>query len=188
MLGNALLRDPDRGLSHFKAIPSDVSHAQRGQNEFVHWIGRFEIAQKRLLAPWSDLLDLSDLPEVGTPEFTAAFTDEQRLRYQQLTNDEDRINYRVTLREQTITNRKAQHQNQFPLSDNLMSLIFLVEGSLEVKLPAIWTDEKQSRDPPGPKLCCRSTLRVQERRTYRRPMQSDRREGQNRSSPESGQR
>ena len=51
MLGNALLRDPDRGLSHFKAIPSDVSHAQRGQNEFVHWIGRFEIAQKRLLAP-----------------------------------------------------------------------------------------------------------------------------------------
>ena len=102
--------------------------AYRGQNEFVHWIGRFEIAQKRLLASWSDLLDLSDLPEVGSAEFVAAFTDEQRLHYQQPMNDEDRRNYQVTLREQTITNRKAQHQNQFPLSDNFMSLIFLVNN------------------------------------------------------------
>eukprot|EP00435_Cladocopium_sp_Y103_P017591 s4856_g4.t1 len=46
----------------------------RGQNEFVHWIGRFEIAQKRLLASWSDLLDLADLPEVGTADFLAALT------------------------------------------------------------------------------------------------------------------
>ena len=36
----------------------------------------------------------------------------------------------MTLREQTITNRKAQHQNQLPLSDNLMSLIFLVPSNL----------------------------------------------------------
>ena len=61
----------------------------RGQGEFVHWIGRFEIAQKRLLASWSDLLDLSDLPEVGTPKFTAALTDEQRLHHQRLTTDEE---------------------------------------------------------------------------------------------------
>jgi hypothetical protein len=38
--------------------------AYRGQNEFVHWIVRFEIAQKRVLASWADLLDLSDLPDV----------------------------------------------------------------------------------------------------------------------------
>ena len=44
----------------------------------MHWIGRFEIAQKRLMASWSDLLDLSDLPEAGTQAFTAALTDEQR--------------------------------------------------------------------------------------------------------------
>ena len=82
MLDNALLRDPDRGLSHFKDtlrpyFVKGVNHVLlwrflqmfrtgRGQSEFVHWIGRFEIAQKRLLASWSDLLDLSDLPEVGT--------------------------------------------------------------------------------------------------------------------------
>eukprot|EP00435_Cladocopium_sp_Y103_P071712 s158_g38.t1 len=87
MLDNALLRDPDRGLAHFKDtlrpyFVKGVNHVflwrflqlfrpYRGQNEFVHWRGRFEIAQKRLLASWSDLLDLSDLPEVGTADFTA---------------------------------------------------------------------------------------------------------------------
>jgi len=34
------------------------------------------------------------------------------------------------IREQTITNRKAQHQQEFRLSDNLMSLIFLVQPDL----------------------------------------------------------
>ena len=146
MLDNARLRDPDGGLAHFRDtlrpyFVKGVNHvflwrflqmfrAYRGQNEFVHWIGRFEIAQKRLLASWSDLLDLSDLLEVGTAEFTAAFRDEQRLHYQQLMSDEDRMNYQVTLREQTITNTKAQHQREFPLSDNLMSLIFLAQSDL----------------------------------------------------------
>ena len=96
----------------------------RGQNEFVHWIGRFEIAQKRLLAAWLDLLDLSDLPEVGTAEFIAALTDEQRLRYNALQNDEDRNTFQITLREQTIQNRRNQHQQNFPLSDNLLSMNF----------------------------------------------------------------
>ena len=40
------------------------------------------------------------------------------------------MNYQVTLREQTITNRRAQHQNAFPVSDNLMSLTFLVQSDL----------------------------------------------------------
>ena len=44
----------------------------RGRHEFVHWKGRFEIAQKRLLASWTDLIDLTDLPDVGTAEFLAA--------------------------------------------------------------------------------------------------------------------
>ena len=102
----------------------------RGQNEFVHWIEHFEIAQKRLLASWAGLLDLSDLPDVGTAEFLAALTDEQRQHHQFLPNDEEGMNYQVTLREQTITNRRAQQQNAFPLSDNLMSLIFLVQSDL----------------------------------------------------------
>ena len=96
----------------------------RGQSEFVHWIGRFEIAQKRLLASWSDLLDISDLPEAGTQAFTAALTDEQRLQYNAIITDEDKLAYQQELREQTIANRRNRHAGQFPLSDNLMSLIF----------------------------------------------------------------
>ena len=140
MLDNALLRDPDRGLAHFKDtlrpyFVKGVNHVflwrflqmfrtYRGQSEFVHWIGRFEIAQKRLLASWSDLLDISDLPEAGTQAFTAALTDEQRLHYNQIVTDEDKLAYQQELREQTITNRRTRHAQQFPLSDNLMSLIF----------------------------------------------------------------
>ena len=108
MLDNALLRDPDRGLARFKDtlrpyFAKGVNHVflwrflqmfrtYRGQNEFVHWIRRFEIAQKRLLASWSDLLDLSDLPEVGSQAFVAAFTEEQRIHYQQLNTDEEKLN------------------------------------------------------------------------------------------------
>eukprot|EP00435_Cladocopium_sp_Y103_P061046 s669_g22.t1 len=129
MLDNALLRDPDRGLAHFKDtlrpyFVKGVNHVflwrflqlfrtYRGQNEFVHWIGRFEIAQKRLLAPWSDLLDLADLPdfaEVGTADFLPALTAAQQAEMANLPDDDAR--------------------RMFPLSDNLMSLIFLVQADL----------------------------------------------------------
>jgi len=63
----------------------------------VHRIGRFEIAQKRLLPSWSGLLDLSDLPEVGPQAFMAALTDEQRAHFQPLNTDEERIKYQTTL-------------------------------------------------------------------------------------------
>ena len=46
-----------------------------------------------LLFSWSDLLDLSDLPEVGPQAFMAALTDEQRVHFQQLNTEEERISY-----------------------------------------------------------------------------------------------
>ena len=91
-----------RGLSHLKDtlqpyFVKGVNHVllwrflqlfrtYRGQNKFVHWIGRFEIAQKRLLASWADLIDMTDLPDVGTAEFFAALTHEQRQQYSQLSS------------------------------------------------------------------------------------------------------
>eukprot|EP00435_Cladocopium_sp_Y103_P056798 s1825_g19.t1 len=114
-LDNALLvlPDPDRGLPHFKDTlrPSSVK-------------GRFEIAQKRPLASWSDLLDLSDLPEVGTDEFVAALSAAPQLEMQNLPA------FQTVSRETTIANRKRDHMAVFPLSDNLVSLIFLVQAGL----------------------------------------------------------
>ena len=143
MLDNTLLRDADRGLSHFKDTlrPYFVKggnhvflwrflqlfRTYRGQHEFAHWIGRFEMAQKRLLASWADLIDLSDLPEVGTPEFMAALTEEQRQQFNMLQTDEERAAYQTTLREQTIANRRNQHQNNFPLTQT--SKTFMAEVS-----------------------------------------------------------
>ena len=146
MLDNALLRDPDRGLAHVKDalrayFVKEVNHVfrwrflqmfrtYRGQSEFVHWIGRFEIAQKRLLASWSDLLDISDLPEADSQAFTTALTDEQELHYNGTVKDEDKLAYQQELHEQAIANRRTRHAGQFPFSDNLMSLIFLVQADL----------------------------------------------------------
>ena len=95
----------------------------RGQSEFVHWIGRFEIAQKRLcflVRSWTYPI----FPKPALRHFTAALTDEQRLHYNGIVTDEDKLAYQQELREQTITNRRTRHAQQFPLSDNLMSLIF----------------------------------------------------------------
>ena len=102
----------------------ELFRTYRGRTEFVHWIGRFEIAQKRLLASWADLIDdLTDLPDVGTTEYLAALTDERRQHYQQLPNDEERISYQGTLREQTITNRTTSTSiptvRQFDVTDFL---------------------------------------------------------------------
>ena len=70
------------------------------------------------------------LPEVGTADFLAAMTDEQRNQFNMLQTEDERSTYQTTLREQTIANRRTAHQNGFPLSDNLMSLIFLVQSDL----------------------------------------------------------
>eukprot|EP00435_Cladocopium_sp_Y103_P029203 s108_g7.t1 len=145
-LDKALLRDPDRGLAHFKGTlrpycVKGVNHVflrrfpqlfrtHRGQNEFVHWIGRFEIAQKRLLAPWSDLLDLSDLPDVGAADFLAAITAAQQAEMANLPDDDAHRACQVTLRETTIANRRRDHMAMFPLSGNLMSWIFLAQADL----------------------------------------------------------
>eukprot|EP00435_Cladocopium_sp_Y103_P019656 s2649_g4.t1 len=174
MLDNALLRDPDRGLAHFKDtlrpyFVKGVNHVflwrflqlfrtYRGQNEFVHWIGRFEIAQKRLLASLNDFLDLSDLPEVGTQEFLQALTAAQQAEMANLPDDDARRAFEVTLRETTVANRKRDHMAMFPLSDNLMTLIFLVQADLNeqqrerfvsrMNIRAVYMAEHVEKDQP----------------------------------------
>jgi len=54
-------------------------------------------------------------------------TDEQKLHYNGIISDENKLAYQQELREETITNRRTKHTGQFPLSDNLMPLIFQVQ-------------------------------------------------------------
>ena len=99
---------------------------------------------------WADLINLTDLPEVGTPEVMAARTEEQRQQFNVLQTDEERATYQVTLREQTIVNRRNPHQNKFPLSDNLMSLIFLVQADLNEQQRERFVSSMNIRQNPMP--------------------------------------
>ena len=84
MLNNADLRHPENGVRHFKDtlrpyFVKGVNHVflwrflqlfrcYRGNQEFVLWIGRFEVTSRRVLTAWMDLFH-HDIPEVTTVEF-----------------------------------------------------------------------------------------------------------------------
>ena len=86
MLNNADLRHPENGVRHFKDtlrpyFVKGVNHVflwrflqlfrcYRGNQEFVLWIGRFEVTSRRVLTAWMDLFH-HDIPEVTTVEFFA---------------------------------------------------------------------------------------------------------------------
>ena len=54
--------------------------------------------------------------------------------------------------------------------------IHIIEGSLEVKLPTIWTDEKQSREE------AERSERLEERRVRRKKMQMREKVGKSRNT------
>ena len=54
--------------------------------------------------------------------------------------------------------------------------IYIIEGSLEVKLPTIWTDEKQSREE------AERRERLEERRVRRKKMQMREKVGKSRNT------
>ena len=55
-------------------------------------------------------------------------------------------------------------------------ILYIVEGSLEVKLPTIWTDEKQSREE------AERRERLEERRVRRKKMQMREKVGESRNT------
>ena len=146
MFDNTLLRDADQGLNHFKTVlrPYFVKGVQhvflwrflqlfrtyRGNSEFVHWIGKFEIAVKRLTNAWMDLLEPTELPEPNTVAFVQLLTPALQAEIQNIAVVADRVARATEIREQLIEEEKTRHRNAFPLNDNLMSLIFLVQANL----------------------------------------------------------
>ena len=141
MLDNTELRNPEYGVRHFKDVlrpyfVKGVNHVflwrflqlfrcYRGNQEFVLWIGRFEVTLHRVLITWMDLFHY-DTPGAETPQFVALFP----LAAQQvLQNIEDADELRLRLQEahdKFVNVLRAAHRAQFPLTDNLMALVFLV--------------------------------------------------------------
>ena len=105
-----------------------------------------------MLASWSDLLNISDLVEAGTQAFITTLTDEQKLHYNEIISDKDKLAYQQELREQTVTNRRTRHTGQFPLSDNLMPLIFLVQADLNEQQDVTLLKKDESLISPNKNL------------------------------------
>ena len=96
----------------------------RGNQEFVLWIGKFEVTSRRVLTAWMDLFH-HDTPGAETPQFVALLP---AAAQQALQNIEDGDELRVRLQE--AHDEFEAHRAQFPLTDNLMSLVFLVQADL----------------------------------------------------------
>ena len=101
----------------------------RGNQEFVLWIGRFEVTSRRVLTAWMDLFH-HDIPEVTTVEFFALLNPAVRQQINDLQDPEEQRQRLTEIREEQINVLRNAHRQQFPLTDNLMSLVFLVQADL----------------------------------------------------------
>ena len=145
MLNNADLRHPENGVRHFKDtlrpyFVKGVNHVflwrflqlfrcYRGNQEFVLWIGRFEVTSRRVLTAWMDLFH-HDIPEVTTVEFFALLNPAVRQQINDLQDPDEQRQRLTEIREEQINVLRNAHRQQFPLTDNLMSLVFLVQADL----------------------------------------------------------
>ena len=145
MLGNTTLRNPENGARHFKEtlrpyFVKGVSHVflwrflqllrcYRGNQEFVLWIGKFEVTSRKVLTAGVDLFH-HDTPDAETPQFIALLP---AAAQQALQNIEDVDEQRQRLHEahdEFVNVLRTAHRAQFPLTNNLMSLVFLVQADL----------------------------------------------------------
>lgn len=96
----------------------------------VMWIGRFEIASCRVITAWMDLLDLNQVPQVDDPAFADGITQQQAAELQGIDDMDERRTKPDEIREEMVGVVRNAHRQLFPLNDNLMSLIFLVQADL----------------------------------------------------------
>ena len=85
---------------------------------------------KRLTNAWMDLFEPPELPEPNTVAFVQLLTPQLQAEIQNIAVVADRIARATEIRDQLIEDEKTQRRNAFPLNDNLMSLIFLVQADL----------------------------------------------------------
>ena len=146
MLDNEQLRRERNGITYFKETlrPYFVKGANhvflwrfmqlfrtwRGNGELVSWIARFEVASKKVMEAFMGLLDLSTVPQPDDFNFTDILSQQQYMLLQGLQDPAERREAAERIRSEHIDALKQAHRDTFPLSDNLMSLIFLVQSDL----------------------------------------------------------
>ena len=146
MLDNEQLRHERNGVTYFKETlrPYFVKGANhvflwrfmqlfrtwRGNGEFVSWIARFEVASKKVMEAFMGLLDLSTVPQPDDFNFTDILSQQQYMLLQQIQDPTERRENAERIPSEHIDALKQAHRDTFPLSDNLMSLIFLVQSDL----------------------------------------------------------
>eukprot|EP00438_Fugacium_kawagutii_P014944 Skav228845 [mRNA] locus=scaffold2630:88:7077:+ [translate_table: standard] len=146
MLDNVQLRNAENGITYFKNtlrpfFVKGTNHVflyrfltffrlHRGQQELVHWIGRFEITLRRLRVAWNDLLDVTQIPPITSPDFNNILTPQQLAALAAEADVERRLEMAEALRNQHIQNLRDQHNNNFPFTDNLIALLFLAFAEL----------------------------------------------------------
>ena len=83
-----------------------------------------KLHHEEFLTAWMDLFH-HDIPEVTTIEFFNLLTPALRQEVNDLQDPDDQRQRLTELREAQINNLRNGHRGQFPLTDNLMSLVFL---------------------------------------------------------------
>ena len=146
MLDNEQLRHERNGITYFKETLRpyffkganhvflwrfmQLFRTWRGNGEFVSWIARFEVASKKVMEAFMGLLDLSTVPQPDDFNFTDILSQQQYMLLQGLQDPAERREAAERIRSEHIDTLKQAHRDTFPLSDNLMSLIFLVQSDL----------------------------------------------------------
>ena len=102
----------------------------RGNQEFVLWIGRFEVTSRRVLLQHGWILFHHDIPEVTTIEFFNLLNPAARQQTNDIADPEEQRQRLTELRDEQINILRNAHRQHFPLTDNLMSLVFLVQADL----------------------------------------------------------
>ena len=101
-----------------------------GNQEFVQWIGRCEITVRRVRNAWTHLADVTAVPGIATQEFFDALTNQQAQDLGNIQDPQERATAANAIREAMIQETKRTQNERFPLNDNLIALLFLVQADL----------------------------------------------------------
>ena len=141
LLDNNRLKDPEQGVEYFKRFlrPYFVKGVQhvylyrflqlfktwRGSKDYVTWITDFEIMLKKVKSAWMDLLPIVDINDQQLTQIA-----QQEPAFQNAQSRADQLQVLEDLRGRFTARREREHMRLFPIGDNLLAQLFLVQADL----------------------------------------------------------